>query len=148
MASFNKIILLGNLTRDPELRVTANGASICKFGMACSRTFSAQDGTRREETLFVDVDAFGRPAEIISKYMAKGRPIMVEGRLRLDQWESQTGEKRSKHTVVLESFQFVGGRQDGDNQVDGASPYEAKAPAQRAAANASTMGDIDEDVPF
>ncbi|MDA9590051.1 single-stranded DNA-binding protein, partial [Opitutales bacterium] len=84
MASYNKVILMGNLTRDPELRVTANGNSICKLGLATSRVYSTKDGERREETTFVDIDAFGKQAEVISKYMRKGRPIMVEGRLKLD----------------------------------------------------------------
>ena len=154
MASFNKVILMGNLTRDPELRVTAGGASICKFGIAVSRSFKTQDGTQKEETTFVDVDAFGRQGEAISKYMAKGRPIMLEGRLRLDQWESKTGEKRSKISVTLETFQFVGSR--ADNAQDGAAnPYEnstPKASATRApepqAVTANSSDDFDEDVPF
>ena len=83
MASFNKVILMGNLTRDPEMRVTPNGHSICKLGLAVSRTFSTRDGERREKTAFVDIDAFGKQAEVIAKYMRKGRPIMVEGRLKV-----------------------------------------------------------------
>mgnify|MGYP005842015687 CR=1 FL=1 len=149
MASFNKVILLGNLTRDPELRVTAGGSNICKFGIACSRSFTAQDGSKREETLFVDVDAFGRPAEVVSKYMAKGRPILVEGRLRLDQWETQSGDKRSKHTIVLESFQFVGSRGDNEGS-SGANSYASSSPAPRKqeSAPAVATSDIDDDVPF
>jgi single-strand DNA-binding protein len=149
MASFNKVILLGNLTRDPELRVTTGGSNICKFGLACSRSFTAQDGSKREETLFVDVDAFGRPAEVISKYMAKGRPILVEGRLRLDQWETQSGDKRSKHTVVLESFQFVGARGENEGSPSEHS-YASSAPASRRHETDAAMvvGDIDDDVPF
>ena len=104
MASFNKVILMGNLTRDPELRVTPGGTSICKMGIATSRRFKTQSGEQREETTFVDVDAFGKQAEVISKYMTKGRPIMLEGRLRYDQWESNTGDKRSKLSVVLENL--------------------------------------------
>ena len=107
MASFNKVILMGNLTRDPETRVTPSGLTICKLGLAVSRNYSTKDGERREETTFVDVDAFGRQAEVITKYMSKGKPIMLEGRLRLDQWEGNDGQKRSKLCVVLENFQFV-----------------------------------------
>jgi single-strand DNA-binding protein len=114
MPSFNKVILMGNLTRDPEVRVTQQGMSICKFTVATSRQSKNPDGTPREETTFIDVDAFGRQAEVIGKYFAKGRPILLEGRLRLDQWETQTGEKRSRLGVVLENFQFVGPRSDGD----------------------------------
>jgi single-strand DNA-binding protein len=161
MASFNKVILLGNLTRDPETRVTANGLTICKLGLAVSRTFSTRDGERREETTFVDIDAFGKQAEIITKYMRKGRPLMVEGRLKLDQWETNDGQKRNKLTVVLENFQFVGSRDDGGQGGQGSqggyeqsSPpkREMKAPSEGAGAkndNFSDPGDtLDEDVPF
>ena len=112
MASFNKVILLGNLTRDPELRMTSEGASICKLGLAVGRTYKDREGNQREETAFVDVDAFGRQAEVISQYFNKGKPILLEGRLKFDQWESSTGEKRNKLKVVLESFSFVGNRGD------------------------------------
>lgn len=153
MASFNKVILLGNLTRDPETRVTANGNTICKMGMAVSRVYSTRDGERKEETTFVDIDAFGRQAEVITKYMRKGRPLMVEGRLKLDQWETNEGQKRSKLGVVLENFQFIGGRDDnaGGGHSGG---YESKSPPQRSgAAGADTGSDsnddvLDDDVPF
>jgi single-strand DNA-binding protein len=162
MASFNKVILMGNLTRDPELLVTANGHSICKLGLATSRVYSTRDGERREETTFVDVDAFGKQAEVINKYMRKGRPIMVEGRLKLDQWESE-GQKRSKLSVVLENFQFLGSRDDNDGGNGGgyekSSPPARSVPAASAsaasvtpaapAANFSNDNDtLDEDVPF
>ncbi|MEM1221225.1 MAG: single-stranded DNA-binding protein [Verrucomicrobiota bacterium] len=150
MASFNKVILLGNLTRDPELRVTANGNSICKLGLAVSRAYSTKDGERREETTFVDIDAFGKQAEVISKYMRKGRPIMVEGRLKLDQWESD-GQKRSKLSVVLENFQFVGGRDDNQSSSGSSGGYESSSPPARSStpSNNSPVEDtLDEDVPF
>lgn len=161
MANFNKVILIGNLTRDPELRVTPSGTSICKFGLAVNRTYTTQDGEKREETTFVDIDAFGKPAEIISKYMAKGRPILVEGRLKLDQWEDKnTGDKRSRMGVVCENFQFLGGRGEGDGGVaeEGASSrggYDdtappARAPEKKSSSSPSGQGeDIEEDnVPF
>ncbi len=156
MASFNKVILLGNLTRDPETRVTANGNTICKLGMAVSRVYSTKDGERREETTFVDIDAFGKQAEVITKYMRKGRPLMVEGRLKLDQWETNDGQKRSKLGVVLENFQFVGGRDDNDSGgSDGNSGgYEQSSPPKRESKpvvdhDFSADGDtLDEDVPF
>ncbi|MDP4611336.1 MAG: single-stranded DNA-binding protein, partial [Opitutales bacterium] len=91
MASFNKVILMGNLTRDPETRVTATGLTICKLGLAVSRVYSTKDGERKEETTFVDIDAFGKQAEVITKYMRKGKAIHVEGRLKLDQWEGNDG---------------------------------------------------------
>ena len=156
MASFNKVILIGNLTRDPELRVTANGNSICKLGLAVNRAYMTKDGERREETTFVDIDAFGKQAEIISKYMRKGRPLMVEGRLKLDQWESD-GQKRSKMGVVLETFQFLGGRDEG--ALDSGSGYEQSSPPVRSAPPAEKSENseknfsndedtLDDDVPF
>lgn len=159
MASFNKVILLGNLTRDPETRVTANGNTICKLGMAVSRVYSTKDGERREETTFVDIDAFGKQAEVITKYMRKGRPLMVEGRLKLDQWETNDGQKRSKIGVVLENFQFVGGRDDNDSggghSGGNAGGYEQSSPPKRAPKPAAADNDfsadgdtLDEDVPF
>lgn len=108
MASFNKVILLGNLTRDPETRTTAGGLTIAKLGLAVSRVYSTKDGERKEETTFVDVDCFGKQAEVIAKYCRKGKPLMIEGRLKLDQWEAQDGTKRQKLGVVLETFQFIG----------------------------------------
>lgn len=160
MASFNKVILLGNLTRDPETRVTANGNTICKLGLATSRVYSTRDGERREETTFVDIDAFGKQAEVITKYMRKGRPLMVEGRLKLDQWETNDGQKRSKLGVVLENFQFVGGRDDNDSgggDSGNSSSYEQSSPPKRSSNSSkpdsgndfSDDGDtLDEDVPF
>ena len=163
MASFNKVILIGNLTRDPELRVTANGNSICKLGLAVNRAYMTKDGERREETTFVDIDAFGKQAEIISKYMRKGRPLMVEGRLKLDQWESE-GQKRSKLGVVLENFQFLGGRDSNESEASTSQGYEQSSPPVRsspaatvseapepkpAETNFSDENDtLDEDVPF
>ncbi|NBB79714.1 MAG: single-stranded DNA-binding protein [Verrucomicrobia bacterium] len=164
MASFNKVILLGNLTRDPETRVTANDLTICKMGLAVSRSYSTRDGERREETTFVDVDAFGRQAEVITKYLGKGSPIMIEGRLRLDQWETNDGQKRQKLCVVLENFQFVGGRSDNAGSgSDSGGGYEQSSPPKRDAQSSpgasstpaspksdfSAEGDtLNEDVPF
>src|SRR6266436_6573568 len=117
MANFNKVILAGNLTRDPELRYTPKGMAIAKFGLAINRNWKTETGESKEEVTFVDVDAFGRQAETIAQYMKKGRPILVEGHLRLDQWDDkQTGQKRSRLGVVLDSFQFLdsgGTRTDG-----------------------------------
>ncbi len=151
MASYNKVILMGNLTRDPELRVTPKGTPVCQIGLAVNRTFRDSDGNNREEVTFVDVDVFGRQAEVIGKYMSKGRPILVEGRLQLDSWESKTGEKRSKLKVILESFQFVGSRSD-----EGGSGYERVTPPSRKSESDNSLtssaseevSDIDDDVPF
>lgn len=156
MASFNKVILIGNLTRDPELRVTASGNSICKLGLAVNRAYMTKEGERREETTFIDIDAFGKQAEVISKYMRKGRGLMVEGRLKLDQWE-QEGQKRSKLCVVLESFQFLGGRDESDpTSGDGyeqSSPPVRSEPSPVKSENTETNFSNDEDtleddVPF
>lgn len=106
MANFNKIFLMGNLTRDPELRYTPSGASVCEFGMAVNRTFTTREGEKREETLFVDVAMWGRRGEIISEYFSKGKPIFIEGRLKYDAWETADG-RRSKLSVVAEDFQFI-----------------------------------------
>ncbi len=158
MASFNKVILMGNLTRDPELRVTPKGTAVCQIGVAVNQTYKDKDGNSREETTFVDVDVFGRQAEVIAKYMSKGRPILVEGRLKLDSWETKEGDKRSKLKVVLENFQFVGSRGEGDagggsggssgsNFEDGAPP--ARPAGRSTPAPAARNTDVDEgDVPF
>jgi single-strand DNA-binding protein len=108
MASFNKVILAGNLTRDPELRYTPKGTAIARIGLAVNRTWKTEAGEMKEEVTFVDVDAFGRQAEVIGQYMKKGRPFLVEGRLKLDQWEDKnTHQKQSKLKVVLEGFSFI-----------------------------------------
>lgn len=154
MANFNRVIIVGNLTRDPELRVTPQGLSICKLSLAVNRNYRTSSGEDREETTFVDVDAFGKPAEIISKYMAKGRPILVEGRLKTDSWTNQAGEKRSKLKIVLENFQFMGGR--GDDAGDSSRSGHSSAPQRNEVAEEKTTTepgnyeskDIDEDIPF
>ncbi len=113
MANFNKVILAGNLTRDPQLRYLPSNTAVCEFGIAVNRTWRDRDGNQKEETCFVDVSAFGRPAETINQYMSKGRPILIEGRLKFDSWTGQDGQRRSKLSVVAENFQFLGGRNDG-----------------------------------
>jgi single-strand DNA-binding protein len=115
MASFNKVILVGNLTRDPELRHIPSGTAVCEIGLAVNRYwFDKQSNTRKEETTFVDVTLWGRDAEVAAEYLTKGRPVLIEGRLQLDQWDDkQTGQKRSKLRVVCESMQMLGSRQDG-----------------------------------
>ena len=156
MASFNKVVLVGNLTRDPELRVTANELSICKISIAINRAYTTKDGERRDETTYVDIDAFGRQAEVISKYMHRGRPILVEGRLKLDQWESD-GQKRSKLGIVLENFQFLGGREEEDRTTSGDSYAQSSPPvrskpdqvSESTETNFSNDEDtLDDDVPF
>ena len=151
MASYNKVILMGNLTRDPELRVTPKGTSVCQIGLAVNRTYRDSDGNNREDVTFVDVDAFGKQAEVLAKYMNKGRPILVEGRLQLDSWESKTGEKRNKLKVILEGFQFVGSKSDGgDSSYENVSPPSRKSDMGNASASSGSVDepDIDDDVPF
>jgi single-strand DNA-binding protein len=116
MANFNKVILAGNLTRDPELRYTPKGTAIARIGLAINRSWRTETGEQKEEVTFVDVDAFGKQAETIGQYFKKGRPILIEGRLRYDAWDDkQTGQKKSKLGVVLEGFQFM----DSGNRTEG-----------------------------
>ena len=111
MAYLNKVFLIGNLTRDPELRVTPKGTAICQFGLAVNRQFKDESGATRDETTFIDIEAWGKQGELVSKYLTKGSPAMVEGRLKLDQWEDKTsGQKRSKLKVVLDNVQFLSSR--------------------------------------
>ncbi len=152
MASYNKVILLGNLTRDPELRYTPKGMAIAKLGLAVNRSWKTETGETREEVTFIDIDAFGRQAELLGQYVKKGSPLFVEGRLRLDQWDDkQTGQKRSKLGVVLEAFQFLGSA----NRTEGAGePQRRPVPAAQAAPPAEpspapeTPAPEEDDVPF
>jgi single-strand DNA-binding protein len=109
MASLNKIMLIGNLTRDPQLSYLPSQTAVVEFGLAVNRRWTGKDGEKREETCFVDCRAFGRQAENINKYLSKGRALFVEGRLTFDSWTAQDGSKRSKHRVTVENFQFLGG---------------------------------------
>lgn len=118
MANLNKVLLMGNLTRDPELRYTPGGASVCEFGMAVNRKFTTRDGEKRDETLFVDVAMWGRRGEVISEYFSKGKPIFIEGRLKYDSWETADG-RRSRVTVVAENFEFIGPAGAGGDQAQG-----------------------------
>lgn len=111
MASFNKVILLGNLTRDPELKYTPKGTAVAQIGLAVNRVYSNDQGEKVEEVTFVDVDLFGRTAEIANEYLRKGRPVLIEGRLKLDSWDDkQSGQKRSKLKIIGEAMQLLGGR--------------------------------------
>ena len=149
MASFNKVILMGNLTRDPELRYTPKGTAVAKLGIAVSRKWRNDTGEMQEETTFVDVDAFGRQAETIGQYLKKGRPIMVEGRLRLDQWEDKnSGQKRSKLGVVLETFQFIdSGRPDDQSGGGRPSGGRVSSPSPEVQNDPDSLP-ADDDVPF
>lgn len=114
MASYNKVILVGNLTRDPEVKYTPKGTAITDIGLAVNRVYSSDTGEKREEVTFIDITLWGRTAEIVGQYCKKGRPLMVEGRLQLDTWDDkQTGQKRSKLKVVGENIQLLGSREGG-----------------------------------
>ncbi len=111
--SFNKVFLMGNLTRDPEVRHTTGNNAVANIGLAVNRRFRTQDGQNREETTFVDCEAWGRTAETMAQYLKKGRPVFVEGRLKLDQWQDKEGNNRSKLKVVIDNFQFIDSRESG-----------------------------------
>ncbi len=157
MPSLNKVLLMGNLTRDPELRVTPKGTSICQFSLAINRQFKMESGESREEVIYVDVEAWGKQGETIAKFCVKGRPLYVEGRLRLDQWEDKTTkEKRSRMKVVLEQFQFLGeGRggpggapsSPGEHDQSGGGSPERHSPPPRASSKPAPAENLDEDVP-
>lgn len=154
MANLNKVMLIGNLTRDPELRVTPKGTAICTFSLAVNRKFKDESGGEREEVTYVDIEAWGKAGENISKYCTKGRPLFVEGRLRLDQWEDKnTKEKRSRMKVVCENFQFLGsggGRGEGGGGEGGESRSYSAAPRASAPSRPAPapQENLDEDVPF
>tara|TARA_R110002072_G_scaffold42064_14_gene118284 strand:+ start:3724 stop:4221 length:498 start_codon:yes stop_codon:yes gene_type:complete len=120
MASFNKVMLMGNLTRDVEIRHTSGNTAVGNFGIAVNRKFKTQSGEQREEVTFVDCEAWGRTAEVMAQYLSRGRPVFIEGRLKLDQWEDKNGGgKRSKLSVVVENFQFINSGQGGEGQGGG-----------------------------
>jgi len=158
MASFNKVILVGNLTRDPELRYTPKGLAIAKVGLAVNRVWKNEAGETKEDTTFVDIDVFGRTAEIVGQYLRKGSPALFEGRLKLDTWEDkQTNQKRSKLTVVADHVQLLGSRgAPGDAGVPAPAPNRpqpaAPAPVPEPAAPVSQETDAapteEDDVPF
>jgi len=157
MANFNKVILAGNLTRDPEMRYLTKGTAVTKIGMAINRTWKNDAGESKEEVTFVDAEAYGRTAEVIAQYLKKGRPILIEGRLKLDQWEDKnTHQKQSKLKVVVESFQFLdsgrgdgsgGGHSDGP-RVRPAAAATATSTGAAAPAEADAPGGEEDDVPF
>jgi len=117
MASFNKVIMAGNLTRDPELSYLPSQTPVCEFGLAVNRKWKdKQTGQQKDAVCFIDCRAYGPKADTLQKYMTKGKPILVEGRLELDNWEGKDGQKRSKHRIFVENFTFMGGQGDGESQ--------------------------------
>lgn len=159
MANFNKVLLMGNLTRDPEVRYTPKGTAIATIGLAVNRTWTTEAGEKKEEVTFVDVEVWGRQAETIGQYMAKGKPIFIEGRLKLDQWDDkESGQKRSKLKVVCESFQFIGapkgaGNSEVSDQPPGNRPAAARPAGNRPAAKPAAEQEApsvegDDNIPF
>jgi len=139
LASFNKVLLLGNVTRDIELRYLQNQTAVCDFSLAINNNFTAKDGTKREEVTFVDVTFFGRPAEIAAEYLRKGSPVHIEGRLKQDSWDDKTtGQKRTKLKVIGESLQLIGSK---DRAASGSQPAaEPQSSAEDAAAGVGADG--------
>ena len=141
MPNLNKVMLMGNLTRDPEIKYTPKGTAIANFGIAINRVFTPEGGEKREEVTFIDLEAWGRTAEVIGEYFKKGKPIFIEGRLKLDSWDDKTtGKKMSKLRVVVESFEFLGSREGGGSGGEGggdsggssqSAPARSSAPPQR-----------------
>jgi single-strand DNA-binding protein len=144
MANLNRVLLLGNVTRDPEVRYTPKGSAVCDLGIAVNRAYTADSGEKREEVTFVDVTLWGRTAEVASEYLKKGRPVFIEGRLQMDSWDDkQTGQKRSRLRVVAENMQLLGGRPSGGAEAMGEN-RQTSAPPNKAAAS-----EPDEDeIPF
>ncbi len=160
---YNRIILVGNLTRDPELRYMPSGGAVCTTGIATNRKFKKQDGSAGEEVCFVDITFFGRTAEVANQYLKRGAKVLVEGRLKLDQWTDQNGGKRSKHSVTVDNMQMLGSKdsnQGGYNQSQTQAPTNTnynnqqqnsynKPAAQPTQSDNIPDIDIDEDeIPF
>lgn len=158
MASLNKVFLIGNLTRDPEVRYTGQGTACAKLGLAVNRTYQSQTGERKEDVCFVDLVMWAKQAELAERYLKKGRPIFVEGRLSFSSWQGQDGQKRSKLEVTVERFQFLGappgGQREpvegGEEQARGPMPRREAAPAAASTMEAPPEDDLqlDPEVPF
>ena len=144
MANLNKVLLLGNVTRDPEVRYTPKGSAVCDLGIAVNRAYTTDSGEKREEVTFVDVTLWGRTAEVASEYLKKGRPIFIEGRLQMDTWDDkQTGQKRTRLRVVAENMQLLGSRPAGGADVTGETRQTSAPPKKSAAAEPD-----EDEIPF
>jgi len=130
---YNKVVLVGNLTRDIELKYLQSGTAIGSTAIATSRKFKGSDGSQKEEVCFIDVSAFGRTAEVMNQYLKKGSKVLVDGRLKLDQWQDQNGNKRSKHSVIVESMQMLDSK--GDNNGGNNNSYNSAPPQQNNSYN-------------
>jgi single-strand DNA-binding protein len=153
-ASLNKVFLMGNLTRDPEVKYTPKGTAVCDLGLAINDSYKAQDGTIKETVTYVDVEVWGRTAENCKQYLAKGRGVFVEGQLKLDQWETPQGEKKSKMRVRADRVQFLGGGggpgRSGGEQRPSSGSAEARPPARPASSTSEDQRPPveDDDIPF
>jgi single-strand DNA-binding protein len=151
MANLNRVLLIGNLTRDPEVRYTPKGTAVTDIGIAVNRVYSGDDGEKKEETTFVDVTLWGRQAEVAQEYLKKGRPVFVEGRLQLDTWDDkQTGQKRSRLRVVAENMQMLGsrGENEGGPSAPGTQRRTAPPPSQRQTPKDPDLDAEPDDIPF
>jgi single-strand DNA-binding protein len=151
MANLNRVLLIGNLTRDPEVRYTPKGTAVVEIGLAVNRIYSGEDGEKKEETTFVDVTLWARQAEIAGQYLKKGRPVFIEGRLQLDTWDDkQTGQKRSRLRVVGENLQLLGSRQEGEGSSPATPPRRssAAAPPSRPEPRDPDLDAEPDDIPF
>ena len=128
----NRVILMGNLTRDPALKRLPSNVAVCEFGLAVNRRWRDRDGSPREEVCFVDCSAFGRTAEVINQYMTKGRSILIDGRLKFDQWPTAAGDKRSKLSVIAERFEFIGKGEERQEPAQGPSQARHEPQGQPA----------------
>ncbi|MBC8379254.1 MAG: single-stranded DNA-binding protein [Planctomycetes bacterium] len=146
MANLNKVLLMGNMTRDPQLSYLPSQTPVVEFGLATSRKYKKQDGTQAEDVCFVDCQMFGKRAETVNKYFKKGEPIFVEGRLKFDSWQAQDGAKRSKLRVFVENFEFIGRGGSGQGGQGGQSPAATEQPNTGADAPYGTG--MDDDIPF
>ena len=151
MASYNRVMLMGNCTRDPEIKYTPKGTAVAELGLAVNRVYTADNGEKREEVTFIDVTLWGRQAEIANEYLKKGRPVFIEGRLQMDTWDDkQTGQKRSKLKVVAEGMQLLGSRPDSEG---GSRPAPGKGAARAPAPKEPVDPDLEppaeeDDIPF
>jgi single-strand DNA-binding protein len=149
MASFNKVILLGNLTRDPEVRYTPKGSAVTDLGIAVNRQYTLENGEKREEVTFVDVTFWGRTAEVAGEYLKKGRPIFIEGRLQLDTWDDkQSGQKRSKLKVIGETMQMLGGPRSGASTDNGDESGGRTGKPSAPPKSSVTAAPDDDEIPF
>ena len=153
MANLNKVLLIGNLTRDPQLSYLPSQTPVVEFGLAMNRRWTSQDGAKREETCFVDCRCYGRQAETLNKYVNKGQAIFVEGRLQLDTWTSQEGQRRSKHRVVVEAFQFLPSstrpaQARSTDELASESDMDSRQPAQFEESDSSPASQAQDDIPF